>query len=62
MTPVHTQSITHDCRGCGRHFSLNQVREVHPAEHTPEGEAEVLVCSVCGSYDIEPLMEVDRAD
>lgn len=62
MTPVQTQSITHDCRGCGRHFSLNQVREVHPAEHTPEGEAEVLVCPVCGSYDIEQLEEVDRAN
>lgn len=64
MTPVQTQPLTHDCRGCGRHFELHQVRQVrqvHPAEHTPEGEAEVLVCPVCGSYDIEQLEEVARA-
>lgn len=52
----------HDCRGCGRHFPLHQVRQVHPAEHTPEGEAEVLVCPVCGSYDIERLEEVPSAN
>jgi len=34
---------------------------VHPAEHTPEGEAEVLVCPVCGSYDPVPLSEVPNA-
>ncbi|MFI8556390.1 hypothetical protein [Pseudomonas putida] len=62
MTPVHTQSITHGCRSCARHFALHQVRQVHPAEHTPEGEAEVLVCPVCGSYDLDPLQEVDRAN
>lgn len=62
MTPVQTQAITHNCRGCDRHFPLHQVREVHPAEHTHEGEAEVLVCPVCGSYDIEQLKEVDRAN
>lgn len=65
LTQFH--SITHDCRGCGRHFALQQVRQVrqvrqvHPAEHTPEGEAEVLVCPVCGSYDIEQLEEVANA-
>lgn len=56
------QLITHDCRGCGRHFPLHQVRQVHPAEHTPEGEAEVLTCPVCGSYDIERLEEVPSAN
>lgn len=59
FTPPHP--ITQGCRGCGRHFQLHQVRQVHPAEHTAEGEAEVLVCPVCGSYDIEPLKEVDSA-
>lgn len=58
MTSMQSHPITHDCRNCGRHFPLQQVRQVHPAEHTAEGEAEVLVCPVCGSYDIEPLVGV----
>lgn len=58
MTPLQSHPITHECRGCGRHFSLHNVRRVYPAEHTPEGEAEVLVCPVCGSYDIEPLVAI----
>jgi hypothetical protein len=62
MTPLRSHPITHGCRGCDRHFALHQVRQVHPAEHTPEGEAEVQVCPVCGSYDVEPLQEVPDAD
>lgn len=58
MTPMQSHPISHDCRGCGRHFDLQDVRQVYPAEHIPEGEAEVLVCPVCGSYDIEPLVAV----
>lgn len=61
MTRVQSPALTHMCRSCGRHFSLYQVREVHAAEHTPEGEAEVLVCPVCGSYDLDPLSEVPNA-
>ena len=62
MTLTESHLITHGCLNCGRHFALHQVRQVHPAEHTPEGEAEVLVCPVCGSYDVEPLQEVPDAN
>ncbi|ETK13600.1 MULTISPECIES: hypothetical protein [Pseudomonas] len=62
MTPMQSHPITHGCRGCDRHFALHQVQQVHLAEHTPEGEAEVLACPVCGSYDIEPLQEAHDAD
>ena len=62
MTPMQSHPITHGCRSYDRHFALHQVRQVHPAEHTPEGEAEVLVCPVCCSYDVEPLQEVHDAD
>jgi len=61
MTSMQPHPITHACRSCGRHFALHQVRQVHSAEHTPEGEAEVLVCPVCGSYDLDPLSEVPNA-
>jgi DNA-directed RNA polymerase subunit RPC12/RpoP len=61
MTLTEPHLITHGCLNCGRHFALHQVRQVHPAEHTPEGEAEVLVCPVCGSYDPVPLSEVPNA-
>lgn len=62
MTLMQSHPITHGCGGCGRHFALNLVRQVHPAEHTPGGEAEVLVCPVCDSYDIELLLEVPDAN
>lgn len=58
MTSKQTHLVTHTCRGCDRHFPLHLVRQVHPAEHTPEGEIEVLVCPACNSYDIELLKEV----
>lgn len=61
MTPMKPNPVTHGGSNCGRHFALHQVRQVHAAEHTPEGEAEVLTCPVCGSYDIERLEEVDNA-
>lgn len=61
MTPVQSPVLTHMCRSCCRHFPLHQVREVHAAEHTPEGEAEILVCPICSSYDIELLKEVPHA-
>jgi len=62
MTPMQSQVITHTCLGCDRHFPLHLVRQVQPAEHTPEGEAEVLVCPVCNSYDIELFKEVASGD
>ncbi|MBA6133891.1 hypothetical protein [Pseudomonas juntendi] len=62
MTSMQPHPITHACRSCDRHFSLHQVRQVHPAEHIPEGEAEILVCPVCGSYDLVLLLEVPNAD
>lgn len=55
MTFIEPHLITHCCLNCGRHFALHQVRQVHPAEHTSEGEAEVLVCPICGCYDPVPL-------
>lgn len=60
MTLMQSHPVTHGCNSCDRHFALHQVRQVHPAEHTPEGEAEVLTCPVCGSYDIKRLEEVDN--
>lgn len=56
MTSMQPHPITHACHSCGRHFALHQVRQ-----GAPEGEAEVLVCPVCGSYDLDPLSEVPNA-
>lgn len=50
--------VTHQCMNCGRHHPHHLVRQVLPAENTPEGEAEVLVCPCCGSYDVHQLEAV----
>ncbi|MCT7339637.1 hypothetical protein N5K55_21875 [Pseudomonas aeruginosa] len=36
--------VTHQCMNCDQHHPHHLVRQVLPAENTPEGEAEVLVC------------------
>lgn len=50
--------VTHQCMNCGQHNPHHLVRQVLPAENTPEGEAEVLVCPCCGSYDVHQLEAV----
>ncbi|MFW4758158.1 hypothetical protein ACOAP6_20315 [Pseudomonas aeruginosa] len=50
--------VTHECMNCGQHHPLHLVRQILPAENTPEGEAEVLVCPCCGSYDVHQLEAV----
>lgn len=47
--------VTHQCMNCDQHHPHHLVRQVLPAENTPEGEAEVLVCPCCGSYDVHQL-------
>ncbi|MBG4115508.1 hypothetical protein I5F41_33725, partial [Pseudomonas aeruginosa] len=44
--------VIHQCMNCDQHHPHHLVRQVLPAENTPEGEAEVLVCPCCGSYDV----------
>lgn len=50
--------VTHQCMNCDQHHPHHLVRQVLPAENTPEGEAEVLVCPCCGSYDVHQLEAV----
>ena len=47
--------VTHECMNCDQHHPHHLVRQVLPAENTPEGEAEVLGCPCCGSYDVHQL-------
>lgn len=41
--------VTHQCMNCGQHHPYHLVRQILPAENTPEGEAEVLVCPAAGA-------------
>lgn len=61
MTTTALTPLTHHCRNCDAHHPRHQVRQCIPAENTPEGEVEVMVCPICGSYDLEQLQEVDHA-
>jgi hypothetical protein len=59
MTSQSTHPITHWCSNCDGHFQLNQVRHCVPVPESALGEAEVLHCPTCGSYQIEKLLEAD---
>lgn len=43
--------VTHQCRHCGHHFCRRSL--------TPN---ELLVCSVCHSFDVEPLVPVEQPE
>lgn len=55
----NTPAISHWCRHCDSHHPKHQVRGAVPA--SPDGEADVLICPTCNSYDIEELLEVPDA-
>lgn len=55
MTTAHP---THWCVSCGKHYTRQQVRQTLPAEHTPDGEVELLICPHCGSDHVEELQEI----
>lgn len=57
MTIPFTHPITHWCSNCDAHFRLDQVRLCVPAPESALGEAEVLQCPTCSSYEIEKLLE-----
>lgn len=55
MTTAHP---THWCVSCRKHYTRHQVRQIVPAEHDPDSEAELLICPNCGSDDVEELQEI----
>lgn len=57
-------ALTHWCRNCTAHLSLNQIRHFTPAHTSSSGKSEVYLCPTCSSYDVDPLLPVpeDQTD
>lgn len=61
MTPHQQAVLTHWCRNCDAHHPLQNIQNSLQAPTTPSGEVEMLICPLCGSFEVEKLQEIDDA-